>query len=161
MNDEDDQNDQDDQDDEDVDLELPVHDESMRSIPLHSRMGLRVLRRGPEATLTMELGEDVRGLNDGSIHGGILATFADVTCATALWGSYDVRVERPATTDMHIRYYRQPHGGPLTAQGRLVHRGRHLLSSECTIVDSKNRVLARSTATYTIVSMSFDIPNPS
>jgi uncharacterized protein (TIGR00369 family) len=136
--------------------ELVVHSEAMRSIPLHERMGLAVLQRGPEAKLTMELGDDVRGLTDGSIHGGILATFADITCATALWGSYDNEVERPATTDMHVRYYRQPQGGPLTAEGHLVHRGRHLLSSECTIVDSQNRVLARATATYTIVPMPSD-----
>jgi uncharacterized protein (TIGR00369 family) len=125
--------------------------QSMDSIPLHARMGLKVLQRGPTTIMTMELGDDVRGNAEGSIHGGMLATFADVACATSLWGSFDPDVDGPVTTDMHIRYYRQPQSGPLRAEATLVHRGRRLLSAECSIADGQGRVLARSTATYMIV----------
>jgi uncharacterized protein (TIGR00369 family) len=52
---------------------------------------------------------------------------------------------------MHVRYYRQPQSGPLTAEATVVHRGRRLLSTECSVSDAANRVLARSTATYMIV----------
>jgi uncharacterized protein (TIGR00369 family) len=57
----------------------------------------------------------------------------------------------PVTTDLHIRYYRQPHAGPITAEANLVYRGRRLLSRECAVTDAENRVLARSTATYMLV----------
>ena len=121
-------------------------------IPLHARMGLKVLARGPRSVTTMELSDEVRGAFDGTIHGGILATLADVTCALSTWGTYDVDVEVPVTTDMHVRYYRQPLSGPLTANAELVHNGRRILTSECSIVDGQNRELARVTATFMLIS---------
>jgi uncharacterized protein (TIGR00369 family) len=127
-------------------------------VPLHRQMGLRILERGSHTVVTMELTEAVSGAVavPGSIHGGILATFADVSSAAALWGSYDASGNIPVTTDIHVRYYRQPHAGPLTADVHLVHQGRRLLSTECSITDAEQRVLARSTATYMIVP----IPTP-
>ena len=123
-------------------------------VPLHRRMGLRFARvDGDGAVLSMELGDEVRGAMPGSVHGGMLATFADVASAVALTGSYDPETDIPVTTDLHVRYYRQPTAGPLTAQAHVVHRGRRLLGTECSVVDAEQRVLARSTATYMIVPL--------
>ena len=121
--------------------------------PLHDWLGLQIGTRGANTVITMELADHVRGPAPGTIHGGILATLADVTCAITLSGGFDIAVERPVTTDMHIRYFRQPKIGPITAEGRLVQRGRRLLSAECSIVDGEGRELARATATYMIVTM--------
>ncbi len=121
------------------------------SVPLHDRMGITVLKRGPEAVLTMELSDDVRGAVPGTVHGGMLAAFADAACAVSLWGAYDPREEVTVTTDMHVRYFRQPDGGPLTAEARMVSQGRRLLSSECSIFDARRRTLATSTATFMLV----------
>ena len=124
-----------------------------KQVLLHARMGLQFVQVEPEATiLTMELGEEVQGSAPGTVHGGALATFADVTSAIALTGAFDPSDEIPVTTDLHVRYYRQPTSGPLTAEARIVHRGRRLLSTECTVVDGDQRVLARATATYMIVA---------
>jgi uncharacterized protein (TIGR00369 family) len=114
-------------------------------------MGITILRRGSPVVMTMEVSDAVRGSVAGSVHGGILATFADLACANSLAGAWGSDVEMPVTTDMHIRYYRQPRSGPLKAKATLVHRGRRLLSSECTITDAGDRVLVRATATYMIV----------
>jgi uncharacterized protein (TIGR00369 family) len=81
---------------------------------------------------------------------GMLATLADIASAMTLGSTFDPAAEIPVTTDMHIRYFRQPLAGPLTAEANLVHRGRRLLSCECAVTDAENRVLARSTATYMI-----------
>jgi uncharacterized protein (TIGR00369 family) len=123
-----------------------------RLVPLHDLMRQTVVSREEHSlTMTMELSDAVRGAAEGTIHGGILATFADVAAAAALTGAYDGASELPVTTDLHVRYYRQPRSGPLTAEARVVHRGRRLLSTECAIVDAEERVLARTTATYMIV----------
>jgi uncharacterized protein (TIGR00369 family) len=123
-----------------------------RLVPLHDLMRQTVVAREEHSlTMTMELSDAVRGAAEGTIHGGILATFADVVAAAALTGAYDGASELPVTTDLHVRYYRQPRSGPLTAEARVVHRGRRLLSTECAIVDAEERVLARTTATYMIV----------
>ena len=65
------------------------------------------------------------------LNGGMLATFADVASAASLWASCDRDIEIPVTTDMHVRYYRQPRSGPLKAEATVVHRGRRLLGTEC------------------------------
>jgi len=119
--------------------------------PLHIQMGLKVVQLSPTTVVTMNLTDDFRGVAKGSIHGGILATFADATSAFALWNSFDVATEVPVTTDMHVRYYRQPRSGPLRGETAVVHRGRRLLSTECVVTDAEDRVLARATATYMIV----------
>ena len=91
--------------------------------PLHALMGLRAVARDDDSvTISMELTETVQGFGEGSVHGGILATFADVACAVTL--TYDRESEVPVTTDLHVRYYRQPRSGPLTAEACMVHRGR-------------------------------------
>jgi uncharacterized protein (TIGR00369 family) len=124
------------------------------AIPVHDRMGMKILQHGPRAVVTMELTEEVRGAFEGSVHGGMLATLADVACALAAAGTYDSEEEVPVTTDLHVRYYRQPLSGPLTATATLVHSGRRLMTSECSIVDDQNRELARATATFMLVPRS-------
>jgi uncharacterized protein (TIGR00369 family) len=124
----------------------------IHAIPLHAWMGLEVARMGPDAVVTMNLDAKLRGYAEGTIHGGLLATLADVTCAFALWGAYDEATEVPVTTDMHVRYYRQPESGPLRAESHLAHHGRRLLSAECSVVDGAGRELVRATATYMILS---------
>jgi|SRR5262245_37521611 len=135
----------------DEDAELAQTNELMRSHPVHGRMGLKCLEQGPHTVVTMDLSDSVQGSAPGSVHGGMLATLADVASAATLTGAFEFPPDIPVTTDMHIRYYRQPTAGPLTAEANLVHRGRRLLSCECVVTDADNRVLARSTATYMIV----------
>ena len=122
------------------------------TVPIHHTMGLKVVGVDEDSVvLTMELTDAVRGSAEGTIHGGLLATFADAASAMVLSGSFEPDVQIPVTTDIHVRYYRQPKAGPLTAEARVVHRGRRILSTECSIVDAEQRVLSRSTATYMIV----------
>ena len=130
-----------------------VWEERQRSgrTPLHNVMGLQLVQLTPTAVLTMELSAAVQGPVEGTVHGGILATFADVASAVSLWNTYEVETQQPVTTDMHVRYYRQPRSGPLTAEATVVHRGSRLLSSECVVTDAEQRVLVRSTATYMVV----------
>ena len=122
--------------------------------PLHGWLGLQIVSMGEKAVISLDLTDEIRGPAPGTIHGGILATLADVAAALTLSGAFDITKERPVTTDMHIRYFRQPKKGPITAEGRLVQRGRRLLSAECSVVDGEKRELARATATYMIVEMS-------
>jgi uncharacterized protein (TIGR00369 family) len=126
--------------------------EGVRRIPVHTRMGLTVVDVGPPFVATMELTDEVRGATEGTVHGGMLATLADTASALSLRPLLG-HAELPVTTDIHLRYYRQPRGGPLTATAEVVHRGRRLLGTECVITDSEQRVLARSTATYMVVAV--------
>src|SRR5262249_15357389 len=131
--------------------ELAQFNELIRRNPLHALMDLKCLELGPRTVVTMALSDSMRGFAPGSVHGGMLATMADVASAWTLSVACAHMDEIQVTTVLHIRYYRQPHAGPLTAEANLVHRGRRLLSCECAVTDAENRVLARSTATYMLV----------
>ena len=129
-----------------------MNDERLHMSPVHKRMQMSVARVEPGlAVLSMPLTEDLRGYFEGSIHGGMLATFADAASAACLEGAYDFDTHFPVTTDIHVRYYRQPKAGPLIAEANLVHGGRRLLSTECSVVDAEDRVLIRTTATFMLV----------
>jgi uncharacterized protein (TIGR00369 family) len=135
-------------DDDDV---LAQMDRGFYATPLHQRLGFVVVKRGQPSIVTMELTDELRAAAPGTVHGGVLATLADVSCATALTGTYDPSLEMPVTTDMHVRYYRQPRSGPLRAEARVVHAGRRLRSAEASVADADNRVLIRATATFMMV----------
>jgi uncharacterized protein (TIGR00369 family) len=129
-------------------------------VPRHNQMQLNIVGfDGNTIAMTMELSGAMRGLAEGSVHGGMLATFADVASALSLDQAYDIETHAPVTTDMHVRYYRQPRPGPLRAEATIVHRGRRLLSTEYSVADAKSRVLACSTATYMLVPREQMEPN--
>ncbi len=128
--------------------------EDLRRSPVHQHMQLSVVSQEQGvAILSMPLAPGLEGVAPGGIHGGVLATLADAASGFCLDGFFDLESEIPVTTDMHVRYYRQPHGGPLVAEAQVVNVGRRLLSCECSIVDAVERVLARSTATFMIVPL--------
>jgi len=135
------------------DAMIEASNKHFRSLPFHDWLGLELVEHGETTVVTMALTDEVRGAVPGTIHGGVLATMADVTSAMTVTGAFDIATERPVTTDMHVRYLRQPKSGPITATARLVHRGRRILSTECSIVDGEGRDLVRATATYMIVTM--------
>jgi uncharacterized protein (TIGR00369 family) len=123
-----------------------------QQVRLHDRMGVNLVAvTDDSAVLTMELSEETAGSVPGTVHGGLLAAFADLACAMAIWRSVDITRQIQVTTDLHTRYFRQPRRGPLEAQAMRVHDGRHILSAECIVRDADQRVLSRSTATYMVI----------
>lgn len=129
-----------------------MNNERLRMSPVHKNMQMSVVRVEPGlAILSMPLTEDLRGYFEGSVHGGMLATLADAASASCLDGAYDFNSDFPVTTDIHVRYYRQPKGGPLVAEAKLVHGRKRLLSTDCSVVDAEDRVLVRTTATFMLV----------
>jgi acyl-coenzyme A thioesterase PaaI-like protein len=72
-----------------------IREGSDRWPPLHTLMGIEMVRLSPTTVLSMTLTDDVRGQVAGTVHGGMLATFADITSAVALWSSFDVESELP------------------------------------------------------------------
>ena len=131
---------------------VTLNNERLHLSPVHKRMQMNVDRvEQGLAILSMPLSEELGGYFEGSIHGGMLATFADAASASCLEGAYDLSTHFPVTTDIHVRYYRQPKGGPLVAEATLVYGGRRILSTECSVVDAEERVLIRTTATFMLV----------
>jgi uncharacterized protein (TIGR00369 family) len=124
------------------------------TMPLNKQLELRLLgREGDTLSATMEMSESVSTSIEGTVHRGMLATFADVVSAYAAIATHGAGTGIMVTTELHIRYFRQPWSGPLKAEATVVHRGRQLLSTDCVIADADDRILARSSATFTAIPL--------
>ena len=97
----------------------------------------------------MPITEDVRGLFEGSIHGGMLATLADAASASCLDGVYDFN-----TFPRDDRYSRPllpaAKGGPLVAEANWC-TAAAAVEYGLLVVDAEGRVLIRTTATFMLV----------
>src|SRR4051794_1077259 len=68
-----------------VDGDLKAMTDVIRRNPVHALLDLNLIRKdGDSVTMTMELSAALEGGGEGSIHGGILATFADAAAAVAI-----------------------------------------------------------------------------
>ena len=121
-------------------------------IPLQSFLGLRVVQRGSPARLEMPLTPDVRGAV-APLHGGALATLIDVASGfAAASGIADDGSQMPVSTDLTVRFLRQPKASPLVAQAEVVHGGRSAVLVDCVVTDGEGRQVGRGTGTYRIVT---------
>ncbi len=119
--------------------------------PIHGLMGIEIVSLLPTCIVKLEANDLVRGMPLGSIHGGLLATLFDVACAISVWESFDSAVETPATTDLHVRYFRQPKAWPIHCEVEVAHAGRRLLSTTATARDAEGNTLATGSASFALI----------
>jgi uncharacterized protein (TIGR00369 family) len=129
--------------------DAPPPDSLAFTIPLHDHIGLTVRTVGPPAVLEVPLSDEIRGAV-APLHGGIIATIADVACAAAI-GPFDFETQLLVSTELHVRYFGQPKVSPVVAEADIVHRGSRLIAAECVIRDGEGRHIARASGTYMIV----------
>ena len=116
--------------------------------PIQSFIGLEIQPGEHNAKLELPLTDRVSGW--GPVHGGVLALLADTCCAVAVMTVVDGKRELPASTDLHVRYFKQPREGPLRAEGVVVNRGSKSVAAECEIRDGQDRLIAKATGSYTL-----------
>lgn len=113
-------------------------------------VGLR-LDRVAEGEVDVSLVLEPRHLNlVGTLHGGMTATLADT--ATGL--AYRTVLE-PGTThvtsSLTVTFLAPGRAGRVTARGRVIKRGRRFGYAEADVVDEAGTMLARATATFTVM----------
>jgi uncharacterized protein (TIGR00369 family) len=133
-------------------------------IPLHQLIGIPLDTTacysddGNSWRLEIELTDALRGAAL-PVHGGVLSTLIDYACGSVAAGGGTELYDRgavPVTTDLHIRYYRQPRRGPLVVNAHARRRGRRLISVDCSIADGEGRELTSATATYMVIEGALD-----
>jgi uncharacterized protein (TIGR00369 family) len=121
------------------------------SIPLHKFLGVRIAAQGSGSSLVeLPFTDAARGYV-APLHGGVIATLVDVACASTLSELFDMSVEIPVSTDLQIRYFRQPRAWPVVAEGRLVNRSKTMLAVDCVVRDAGGAEVARGSGTYVVV----------
>jgi acyl-CoA thioesterase len=101
-----------------------------------------------EVTITLEI--DERHVNlQGLVHGGVLATMADVAMGLAVRTAVEPD-RRHVTIEMGMHYVRPAPRGRIRAAGRAVHVGGQIAYAEADLIDGAGRLLARATGTYSV-----------
>jgi len=114
--------------------------------PVATLIGFRLASVQPGvAVLELEAGPQ-HANPMGTMHGGIFCDLADAAMGMA-WGSTLDEGETFTTLELKINYMKPVWSGKLVATGRVVGTGRTIGLTECDIVDSKNRLVARASST--------------
>ena len=117
--------------------------------PFHAGFGISVEHAAAgEVRLVWEARPDHRNLQ-GLVHGGILATLADIAMGLAV-RTVVGPTRRHVTIDLHVHYLRPARPGRLEALGSVVHVGTHVGFAEGSVTDAAGRLLVRASGTYSV-----------
>ena len=85
------------------------------------------------------------------VHGGAIATLADLTVMAAAWCGAEAPPElRGVTVSMALDFMAPARATDVIGVGRVLRRGRTLVNCEAEIVDPAGRLVAKALATYKV-----------
>lgn len=82
----------------------------------------------------------------GTLHGGILCDIADAAMGIAYATTLD-EDESFTTIELKINFLKPIWNAQLTAEGRVIKRGRTIGLTECDVIDEKGSLVARASST--------------
>ncbi len=124
----------------------------LRSDPstYYALLGMRV-EGLEEGNSRLVLPVEKKHLNAGGVvHGGALASLADASIAAALATLMDLEREGMITVEMKINYLAPVRDGQLSAEGKVIQKGRSIAVGESCLYDSSGKLVAKATATFMI-----------
>jgi uncharacterized protein (TIGR00369 family) len=86
----------------------------------------------------------------GTVHGGILCDLADLTMGMAFFTTLN-EGEALATIELKINYLRPAREGKLSAEAKVIHRGRSTGFVECVVSDEAGKLIAKASSTCMVV----------
>jgi len=118
--------------------------------PLFQYLGIIAEHISPEKTILRlpikyEFNQDA-----GVVAGGILATIADEAMAHVVLANLN-EDQSTATVEMNIRYLRSIKKGEISAEGRIIKKGRRIITVAAEVRDGKNSLLAHAGASFMII----------
>jgi uncharacterized protein (TIGR00369 family) len=85
------------------------------------------------------------------VHGGAIATLADLTVMAAAWCCAEVPDSlRGVTVSLAIDFLAPARATDVIGVGRVLRRGRSLVNCEVEVVDTSNTLIAKAIATYKV-----------
>lgn len=117
--------------------------------PFHAGLGLTVDRaRAGEVSLSVDTVPEQQNLQ-GLVHGGVLATLADMAMGLAVRSAIDAG-RRHVTIELGIHYLRPARPGRVQARGEIVRVGTQIAFARAEISDAGGRLLATATGTFAV-----------
>jgi uncharacterized protein (TIGR00369 family) len=133
---------------------MPTHLELARRViageleqpPIAKLLGARLTAIEP-GKARVELTADERLANPmGTLHGGVLCDIADAAMGMAYAATLE-EGESFTTLELKINFLRPVWRASLVAEGTVLHRGRIVGMTECSVTDERGRLVARATST--------------
>jgi len=87
----------------------------------------------------------------GTLHGGMIATLADTATGLAYRTVLEPGTSH-VTSSLTVTFLAPGRAGTVTARGRVIKRGRRFGYAEADVVDETGTLLARATATFTVIA---------
>jgi uncharacterized protein (TIGR00369 family) len=85
------------------------------------------------------------------VHGGAIATLADITVMAAAWAGAELpKSLRGVTTSMSMQFLAPARATDLVAIGRVLRRGKTLVHCEVDVMTPDGEVVAKAIATYKV-----------
>lgn len=119
--------------------------------PLAAKLGIVAdVLHGDEVRLRMPFDPTNVTLGD-MVHGGAIATLADMTVMAAAWASADVPDSlRGVTTSLSMQFLAPARATELIGVGRVLRRGKTLVNCDVDVVTSDGEAVAKAIATYKV-----------
>lgn len=122
----------------------------VRAPHIMTTLGMKLVNNA-EGRATMTLQVDKRFHNPmGTLHGGILTDLADACMGMATISTLE-ESESFTTLELKMNFIRPVIEGELTADARVVHRGKTIALAECVIKNKEGKEVARGTATQMVL----------
>lgn len=119
-----------------------------------SRLGIRLLEiEEGRAVASLQLSPSCSNFM-GAMHGGALATLADITAGCCLY----YRQRLCVTLDTSLHYLRAVRGGQVTAAGRVLHAGGHVAVMEVSITDEEGALCCTATVSMYLTDKELEDP---
>jgi len=88
---------------------------------------------------------------DDMMHGGAIASLADMTVMAAAWAGADVPDSlRGVTTSLSMQFLAPARGTDLIGVGRVLRRGKTLVSCDVDVITPEGKAVAKAIATYKV-----------
>jgi uncharacterized protein (TIGR00369 family) len=119
--------------------------------PFVTKLGIIAERLGDDE-VRLRLPWDPSNITIGDmVHGGAIATLADITVMAAAWCGVEAPGElRGVTVSLTLDFMAPARSTDVIGLGRVLRRGRSLVNCEAEIVDPSGRLLAKALATYKV-----------
>ena len=119
--------------------------------PYFSFLGVEVEQRKPGfARLSLATGPNVSGGIHGSIHGGILASLADIAMLEAVLPMFSEKEQPGGTIDLNLSYLRPAVGERVFVEAAVLRKGRRIAVIEVSVLDDRDRLCARGRVLYAV-----------
>jgi uncharacterized protein (TIGR00369 family) len=118
--------------------------EMRRRVPFWATLGLELLEVGDgRATMAVTFGP--QHLQNGVMHGGVVASLVDSACACAALSR--IYPDAYATSvNLQVTYLKAVAGGRLTARAECLRAGRRILFTEARVLDEAGDLVATGTS---------------